>query len=666
MAHDSHPDRERSMLSRLSRRQMIALSSGAMVGLAGCAGQESESVGTTTSPDDTTTASGDEDTSEDGQESGGTPVTTELSSHFPAWEPSNTNFNPYSPAGEEPPFSANFWWENTLYVNHAGEICHFTIDEVEFKSGGCEVLYHFKEDFHWWDGTPLTAEDWLVTRKINQYQSHGSPENAPVDVSLVDDYTLKEVRTTPVNPTAKKQGLNSTVNTRRDYFRSWLEKYEDASSESAVEDVTSELSKHKIDIDTFVDEGLGSGMWKLKDWNPTRVTYEKFDGHPRSDWTNLETWKWELVSDDQKFDQAFLDNRFDMGELNFNLVPKNDKIENIAEISITGVPKITFNFRNKHLARRGVRRAIAYLLDYKQIRAVLKENYGTPYAEHPYRCGMSSSVAENWLGGDFLDDLISYGETAQTEKAEQAMQDAGYTKEGDVWVGPDGDAVEGLKYITPPWSIYQSIEQYVSPILNEFGIKNKALQPSRSNFYKRLGETYEFDLLNWFFYGNHPTTTYATGVSTIQPYGLDGYESVVEQTEESSSSGCEVDRSTPGLKQELSPKLHHPIRATFPSEVGAMEVGGSGQTLYPIKWNKIMSQTQDRAEIEELSRKIAWYYNWQIPHIGLYEETWNYWGNVEKYTFRDNHPETDRTAREHTIANEDAFQMKGHVSAKTE
>lgn len=636
-----------------------------MVGLAGCSGQESKPADTTT-PGDTTSGDGDtgDTTSEDGEEGGGTPVTTELSSHFPAWEPSKTNFNPYSPPGNEPPFSAVFWYENLLYRNNKGEICYFTIDEVEFNNGGCEVLYHFKEGFHWWDGTPVTAEDWLVKRKINQYQAHGSPDNAPTDLSLDGDYTLKETRSSPINPSVKKLGLTDPLTTKADYYQSWLDKYEDASSDSAVEEITTQLTEHEIGIDEFVDKGLGCGMWKLKDWNPTRVTYEKFDGHPRSGWTNLDTWKWELVSGDQKFDQAFQNDRFDMGELNFNLVPKNDKIENVGKFALPGVPKVSINFGNKHLARRGVRRAIAYIIDRKQLRAVLKQNYGTPYSEHPYNCGIASSVAKNWLGQDFLDKLINYGDTAQPEKAKQAMKNAGYTKQGDTWVGPDGDAVEGLKYITPPWSIYQSIEKFISAQLNEFGIKNKTLMPSSSNFYKRLNETYEFDFVNWYHFGFHPSTSFYTGAGS--PVGLDDFTPVIKQTE-SSSGKCQVNRSTPELKKQTSPRLNQPIRPTFPKQVGAKEISGDGQKLYPIKWGNVMSQAQDRSEIVDKAKKLAWYYNWQIPHIGFYEETWNYWGNVEDYTFRNNHSdsETKRVAREHTIPNEDGFQMKGHVSAKT-
>lgn len=650
MGRDNQSFDIRDELGSMSRRKLLALSTGAMASVAGCS-SGSDSPG------------GSDNTSKNDQ--GGAAVTTELSSHFAAWQPSKTNFNPYSPPGNEPSFTGVFWWEALLWRNNKGEICYFLIDDVEFKSG-CEVLYHFKKGFHWWDGTPVTAEDWLVGRKITQYQTYGSPAKAPMDVSLVDKYTLKESRDTPVNPTVRKLGLAEAMGVKADYYQDWLDKYEKASSKDEVEKVTSELTRHEVSIDEFVDKGLGCGMWKLKKWNPTQVTYEKFDGHPRSDWTNLETWKWILVSGDQKFNQAFMDGRFDMGELNFKLVEKNDRIENVAKFPLPGVPKLTFNFANKHLGRRNVRRAIAYLIDHKEIRKFLKVNYGTPYLKHPYICGMGSKIGKKWVGKDHLKSLIDYGGTAKPEKAKQAMYDAGYTKQGDTWVGPDGDAVTGLKYMTPPWSIYQKIEEYLSDKLDEFGIKNKALKPSSSNFYKRLNKTYDFDLLNWYHFGFHPVNTYYTGVGS--PVGLDNYVPAVKHPKKSSSKGCSVNREAPELKMQRSPRLSQPIRPKFPKQVGSKQISGGGQTLYPIKWNNIMGQSQKRDEIIDLAKKLSWYYNWQLPHIGFYEEVWNYWAHTDTYNFRDNHPksETEITAREHTIPNEDSFQMKGHVTAKTE
>jgi ABC-type transport system substrate-binding protein len=672
MTGDELSEPNSSVSDRLSRRRVLQAATALSVGLAGCGGggggEGTDGGGAGGDPTETTgtTAAGVEftqtpaPTDESTVQQEGQPVTTELASQFGAWDPDNTNFNFYSPAGNQPPFSTYLWNEGTLYRNNSGQITYHTIDDVGFADDGKQVTFKFNEGYTWWDGTDVTAEDYLIQRRINQFQQHGSLEAAPVELELVNDYTVRENRSTAINPTVRLLNHVQALYTKRDVYREWLEKYEDAGGEEAVDGVTEELSQHQISMDEFANDGLGCGMWRPVEWNPQRVTYEKHTDHPRSEWTDLETWTWELIDGDQKADQAFQNDRFDMGEISFKNVRQSDTYESIGRFGLPGVPKLTINFSNKHLGRRGVRRAIAYLLDHDELRNILEANYGTPYKGHPYINGMAAAVGRNQLGTDHLEKLIDYGSSAEVEKATAAMKDAGYSKQGDVWVGPDGDSVEGIRYMSPPWDIYQSIQQYFASKLTDFGIDTEVVQPSRANFYSRLNDSYDFDLLNWYHFGFHPVNNYYIGAGT--PTGLDTMETAVE--------GESTADSPPELNAERTQRLNQPIRPAFPSEAGSLEIDGEGQTLYPIQWNEKMSQTQDRAVVEELGRKLSWYYNWQLPHVGFYEEVWQYWGNPDRHIFKGtapDHPNDDRVAREYSIPNEDAIQVwQGHVSSRLE
>jgi ABC-type transport system substrate-binding protein len=650
MSGDKRPDSDRSMADRLRRRHVIQMSAGVTAGLAGCNVFEGGDAGGPAGGDDTGTGA-----SNTGDGSGGTNT---IASAFTGWAPSKTNMNTYSAEGNVPPWLNYLWFEGTLYRDNRGRTIHFTIEEVEFNENGEEVLFRFDDDYVWWDGSPVTAEDYLIQRRIEQYQTYTSPEQSPVTLELVDDYTVRERRDTPINPKVRKLNQIGALITKRDIYREWLERYEDAGGEDAVDSVSEDLEQYQIGFEEAVEDGFGMGLFKPTQWNPNRVTLEKFEDHPRADWTNLEEWTWELVEGDQKFDQAFYDDRFDMGELNFNLVEEHDQVENIEEMRVPGVPKLSINFDNKHLGRRAVRRAIAYLVDRDEVRRVLKANFGTPYLDHPEISGMSRPVGEEYIGADHLEQFVNYGSASRPEDAETELRSAGYTKEGGLWVDDDGDAIDGLKYITPPWGIYEQITQYLAPKLTEFGIGTEAVLPSRSNFYQRLNENYEFDLVTWYHSGLHPTTSYNTGTQ-FGPTGLDNYEEVAESVEDI--------EEVPELTHDTSPRMKHPIRPEFPTEVGRADASSDTETLYPIMWNNVMSGTQDEARVEELSKKLSWYYNWQVPHIGLYEEVWNYWGRTDKYSFRGNHPETESTEREHYIVNEDAFQVAlGHVSSKGE
>lgn len=650
MSGDKRPDSDRSMADRLRRRHVIQMSAGVTAGLAGCNVFEGGDAGGPAGGDDTGTGA-----SNTGDGSGGTNT---IASAFTGWAPSKTNMNTYSAEGNVPPWLNYLWFEGTLYRDNRGRTIHFTIEEVEFNENGEEVLFRFDDDYVWWDGSPVTAEDYLIQRRIEQYQTYTSPEQSPVTLELVDDYTVRERRDTPINPKVRKLNQIGALITKRGIYREWLERYEDAGGEDAVDSVSEDLEQYQIGFEEAVEDGFGMGLFKPTQWNPNRVTLEKFEDHPRADWTNLEEWTWELVEGDQKFDQAFYDDRFDMGELNFNLVEEHDQVENIEEMRVPGVPKLSINFDNKHLGRRAVRRAIAYLVDRDEVRRVLKANFGTPYLDHPEISGMSRPVGEEYIGADHLEQFVNYGSASRPEDAETELRSAGYTKEGGLWVDDDGDAIDGLKYITPPWGIYEQITQYLAPKLTEFGIGTEAVLPSRSNFYQRLNENYEFDLVTWYHSGLHPTTSYNTGTQ-FGPTGLDNYEEVAESVEDI--------EEVPELTHDTSPRMKHPIRPEFPTEVGRADASSDTETLYPIMWNNVMSGTQDEARVEELSKKLSWYYNWQVPHIGLYEEVWNYWGRTDKYIFRGNHPETESTEREHYIVNEDAFQVAlGHVSSKVE
>ena len=657
---------------RFSRRRVLELSTVASIGgLAGCSGGDGTDSSDTGGNRTDSSDSGSNGGTETGDSSGsaterrnrtsgqgqGDPVTTEIKSRFGAWEPSNANFNFFSPTGNQPPFSTYLWTEGTLYRNSNGQITYHTIDDVEFNDDGKEVVFHFNEGYSWWDGTDLTADDYLVQRRIDQFQQFGSLDEADVTLEKVDDYTVREVRNSPVNPSFRLLSHVQAMYTKADYYRQWLDQYRNAGNQEEVDSITQDLTQHQISMEKFVDEGLGCSLWKPEKWNPQRVTYTKHEDHPRADWTNLDTWVWELVGGDQKFDQAFKNGQFDMGEISFDLVSESDTYEPIWRMGLPGVPKLTINFDNKHLGRRGVRRAIAYLVDHDQLRQVLQANHGTPYKTHPNINGMSSKIAKNWLGTDHLDQLLSYGSSAQPEKARQAMRNAGYSKNGEFWVGPDGDKVNELTYISPPWQIYQSIQQYLGPLLTDFGLGIETVQPSSANFYKRLNESYEFDLLNWYHFGFHPANNYYVGEGT--PTGLDAMQPAVE--------GTVTADEPPKLNAERTQRLNQPIRPQFPTEVGSKELSGEGQTLYPLQWNQQMGQSQDKKAVADIARKLSWYYNWQVPHIGFYEEVWQSWGRTDEFTYKQNHPETDRTAREHTIPNEDAIQVwQGHVSAKTE
>ena len=665
MVNRSHNSSETSDSHRFSRRQLLAITSGAAtVGLAGCSSGEdpddSDVLATTT--DDGTTQGGDDSTTDDSQ--GGTPVTTEFTIRKPvSWTPGDSNVNPFATQSDYEYWAEYMWWESLVYPNASGEPMWWLANDIRLEGGGCDVVIELSEDYTWWDGTPVTAQDVYTSQIITDYQELGGPDQTDDNWVVEGDYTLRNELSGPANPDIKKSEYFGIV-AKDDYFRSWREKFEDASNEDAVNSVAQNLNEHKISLADLTEKGLGCGMWQPTQFDPTQVTHKKYEDHPRADWTNLDTFNWVLMADKQKSIQALQSGRFDLGDKMLTQAEQNDDVEVFSQFPIAGVPKVVMNFNNKHLARRPVRRAIAYLIDHEEVVNIIKGSHGQMYKPHRKVTGMSS-LLNNWLPDGVYDNLIDYGLNSEPEKAKQTLQAAGYTKDGGNWVGPDGDAVKGLQYLTPPWPIYETLGKYLSPKLKEFGFGNKLIVPSGSSFWKTWTETWDFDMCNWFTYASHPA--YAYGTSGARYLGK--YDSA-KKSSETQSKGCKVDRSVPELKQERSDKLNHPIRPEFPTKVGTMGLDGETQTLYPFKWSNILSQTQDRAEVRDITGKFAWFHNWQVPHIGFYEETKTYWGKMDKFDFpkpdeADGHPNADGTVAEHTTTAMEFF-VKGHINAKTE
>ena len=663
MASERHSASSRKNRRALSRRQMLALtSSAATVGLAGCgSGQDPDSQDVlTTDTEQPQGTDGDTDTQ---STQGGEPVTTELNIRAPvSWTPGNSNINPFATQGDIEYWMEYMWWESMAYPNNVGKPIMWLADDIRLENGGCDVVIELNDQYTWWDGSPVTAQDVYTSRMIAIYQEYGGPEEVDANWVVTDDYTLKHELAGPANPDIQKAEYLNIV-TKHDYFKSWLQKYEDASGEDAINKVSQELNEHKITLADLTEKGLGCGMWKPTQYDPTEVVHEKYQDHPRADWTNLETFNWVLMADSQKSIQALQSGRFDFGDKMLTQVEQNDAVDTFSQFPISGVPKMVMNFGNKHLARRPVRRAIAYLIDHEELVAVIKGSHGQIYDPHKNSIGMSSSVADEWLSDEFRGNLIEYGLKSNPEKATQTLEDAGYSKDGGNWVGPDGDAIEGLNYLTPPWPIYESIGKYISPKLKEFGIGNKLIVPSSSGFWKSWTETFDFDMCNWFTNASHP----ASAFSTVSAAGLGKYS--VHKVASEPPEGCTVDRRTPELKQETSEKLSHSLRPEFPTEVGAMGLDAETQTLQPFKWTNIMAQTQDEEEVRDLTEKLVWFHNWQLPHIGFYEETKTYWGKTDKFDFPvagevDNHPSAEATLAEHTTTAME-YLVKGHISAKT-
>lgn len=641
MSKESTPSEETSASPAVSRRKLLAMTSGAAAtGLAGCSsnsngGSGANGSGPTIATD--TRSSSNETGTGDRASADAKPIdpTVDKVQHL-SYQPKNMEMNPLSPSPTTVGPAWIAWREKALnYSFTSNDFQPYLLKELP-KVNGCEVTFNYREDFQWWDGEPVNADDHITRWKIQQYFYGNGPEASDESIEKVDDYTVKKTLPRPLNPTIVALQHEFTVGEYKSgFYGKYVDKFEKAESDDDLQAVKKELTNLEVNLQTYVDEGLGNGMWKPEKWSTTEIISTPVEDHPYAEQTNLEELRMTVMSDAQKEKQAFAQDNIDWGR---NVSSWRGKVEppegikTLSQYRTLGGPKACLNWRNTHLARRGVRRAIAYITDLEKIAQVLKQGYGKP-VQTPGKVatGMTPAMEEEYLGEEFLGKLIDYGTSAQPEKAKQAMKDAGYSKQGEVWVGPDGEQTKGLSYYAPNWGPWPMSAKSHSEMLNGFGIKNDFISPESGSWGKVAFESFDFDINQYPIGTNdpHPTRFY----DVTQQQGFGNYADLV--TEPNAAEGCSNKVTRPKIEGEKSPVFNHPFNPTpkYPSEVGAAEVSGEGQPFRPFEWFRGMELAKSKEEVSEYAKKAAWYHNYQALHIEIFSDVYSMWGDTQDFQF---------------------------------
>jgi peptide/nickel transport system substrate-binding protein len=518
---------------------------------------------------------------------------------------------------------------------------------VETKEGGCVKEVELIDGLQWWDGTEFTAEHVGIKYKLQSYQTYGPDpfEETEKTFEVVDDSTYRWRYNAPLNNHQIRHARRDKPYLHPGWYNEWLEKYGDATTRDEVDRITEDLSNASISMEKFVEDGLGNGLWKPSEWDQISMTWERWDGHPLSDVTNLTTWNWEMVPDQTKRQQRY--QRGDFDAVHFSdqgkVSPEEaQNIELVTETEFNSTLNIHFNFGDTHFRNRDVRRAVAYLIDFEELASALQRN-GIPATPPIAQTGLSDKPSKQWLGEDWLPKTIDYGTTAQPEKAREAMRAAGYSQSGDVWVSDDGEETKGLKFITQKGSTkLELIGQYASSTMSDFGIKCDLTFLSFGEFDRQYQRGEPAVLGHWAWSGpaaGFPPRAYVTrsGRASMDHY----FGAVPNDFTKPSTDDCEridIESVEIPYEEETGAYLSMPVHDEFPQDVGATELGGNPQQLQPIKWRWKAEQANDTATIREISRRFAQYYNFALPRIELYNELAQMKGNTREYAWQSDTP----------------------------
>lgn len=592
----------------LSRRKWLSLSAAGMAALAGCTGGGggggggTTSGGTTGSGDGTTGAGGTSGSS--GTSASGTPVEAEFTG-FQGALPQDLNWNFYQP-NFPGGVARNHWHKiRPQEMQYLEDWSYDTENQVE------QMVFP-DEGITWWNGDDLTAEAMYVQNEIGRLQN---PSNSTVESNeLVDDYTVEQTYKEQQNPTIvrREAALGTTITTKPSKYQQWVTRYQDATTQDKRNSITEELQNWKVSTQELIDEGLGNGPYEMVEANNQEMVFDLRTDHPWA--TEDQVQDYRIQTSGESSNLTIRQDEYDWGPgtpgdnypSNLNTVVKFNSLQG---------SKVLFNNSSKHMKNRKFRRALANLINGQSI----AQNRGGGFTQVTKNCGMGDSWAKEWLGEDFWNNLHEYPYQSNTERATTLLNEAGYSKQGGSWVGPDGNTVS-LDVMIGNWQGFKTGARTVNSQLDSFGFNTSFQSMPWAAYKKRSWEQMEHDVSFYYHnnWANHP-------VSYYRPNYPGGMRLALPANFRNDIEGWLEEG------REQSPLTGLPLEPTIPSEVGALEVSGSGETINIFETWDAINAAQSREETVKQLRKLARYWNYDLPHFHVFMWNNSWWGDTGNF-----------------------------------
>lgn len=226
---------------------------------------------------------------------------------------------------------------------------------------------------------------------------------------------------------------------------------------------------------------LATGAWDLVGMSGTEFIFEPNSHHRNADTINFETLIYEYTPSDSRLHTAFTSDRLDYG----SAVTPREVVESfpdrIEQLRIPGGwntgNELALDFDHPALGQRAVREALMYVLDHSKIAT----NIHPSTAELITTPGGDCWDATDYVSREWIDEnLTTY--TTDREKATRLLREAGFTRDGEQWMGSDGEPIAltlATPNDTPRW------EPSVASQLGEFGIQTSVKTMSETSFEDR-------------------------------------------------------------------------------------------------------------------------------------------------------------------------------------
>ncbi|WP_235063458.1 ABC transporter substrate-binding protein [Candidatus Halobonum tyrrellensis] len=540
--------------------------------------------------------------------------------------PTDVQMNPWNLANFGHTY--HIYWTTPIASAYAdGTIASDYLEDM--TADGNELALTFPDGWTFWNGRDLTAEDFYVQMEIERFQD---PEASQFEsVELTDDSTVTLTFKADVTPNLMKAAMVGKYQiTPRWIYNDYLTRYQEASGSEDRSAVTEELLQMTVPVEQFVDEGLGNGLYQIDSFGSAETLASKYEDHPYADRTNVPETRIIPVGDNTE--SLATNNELDrvswIRERQRQQYPED--LQNQQQIKWFRTQKFILNWTNPHLANRSVRRAIISAIDLPSITAAARRYIAEPTQ---VQTGLRSSIHDQYLGSDFVDQLIDYPVETDTETAASYMEQAGYSQQNGTWTSPDGETVS-LDILTRTQTGQAQPTQVMSDQLNTFGIETN-VNAVGENYYTKLQE-WDFDM-GWVWHVAralwHPVAYFSNDF-----YGV---------------KADDVGSDGPG-------PTGVPDTVTIPEEVGAKEVSGSGVEFNPAELMNELPSSTSQDQVVERTRTLSQWFNYDLPAIVYMQENTGYAGDSAHFTFPGDDKKLD-TNYPGRVA-----WMKGWISGQTE
>ncbi|WP_123534381.1 ABC transporter substrate-binding protein [Halosimplex salinum] len=482
------------------------------------------------------------------------------------------------------------------------------VDSVDSDGSTADVA--LAEGFSWWSGDPVTARDVWIEDRIQSFVT----ERPTPDVELLDDYRLRYEFDRPLDrPLVLSTVASGAVRTHADTYEPWLDRLRDAGTEDERAEIISDLRGNSRGLQEIADEGLGCGPYELVEVSINRLMFERFDDHPRADEISIPRLWFPVVQ------EVSIENLIKKGWLDGgNGLLRNERgsppehLEQLARFRVNSGTKLVLDWRNDHLARPGVRRAILSALPVDDVVEVA--SWGEPTR---LQTGLAAPGDRRWLPEALRDKLHEYPIEADEDRAAEYMRAAGYTRDGnDRWRGPD-DRLATIQMGTPVWNNFVSASEVVSETLERFGFDVSIDRVSNTNIHYDI-TNHTYDLMLWRFDG-WPYSVYdvSSDAATSIGYGVSGPDEVL------SSQGKPVEPSVPET----------------PGEVDASDADRHTVDLFDA-WRDIQRPSDRATTVDAISTFATWW-NDALPDIYLGTSVGGLWGNTRDFEWPEYDSDTE-------------------------